>query len=137
MLMDDKTSKLIAVLQTLTQDLLWISETDAPFEIIQWQNQSNQLTNEQFLKLTGHSLETPIEILDLDDFFSAATEEQDWFGDEEKAIAKRYQELVVVLKQRLNQLKVYQVGEVNIDIYIVGETKLGEMVGLATKALET
>ncbi|MEX0270469.1 nuclease A inhibitor family protein [Leptolyngbyaceae cyanobacterium UHCC 1019] len=137
MLMNDKTSNLIAALQALTQDLLWMSETDAPFEIIQWQNQSVQLTNEQLLKLTGHSLKTPIEILDLDNFFSAATIEQDWFGDEEKATAKRYQELASVLKQHLNQLKVYRVGAINIDIYIVGETESGEIIGLATEAVET
>lgn len=114
-----------------------MSETDAPFEIIQWQNQSVQLTNEQLLKLTGHSVDTLVKVIEVDDFFSAAIAEQDWFGDEEKAIARRYQALVVVLKQHLNQLKVYCIGEVNIDIYIVGETELGEIVGLATKVVET
>lgn len=136
--MNDKTSQLISVLQAATAGLLWIGEIDAPLEVICWQEEkARNLTNERLLELTHHSSETPIEILDLDDFFSAATAEQDWFGDEEKAIAKRYQELVVVLKQRLNQLKVYQVGEVNIDIYIVGETESREIVGLATKAMET
>ena len=135
--MNDATSNLIASLQALTQDLLWISETDAPFEIIQWQNQSNQLTNEQLLKLTGHSVDISVEVIEVDDFFSAAIAEQDWFGDEEKAIAKRYQELIFLLKQHLNQLKVYCIGEINIDIYIVGETESGEIVGLATKAVET
>ena len=135
--MNDATSNLIASLQALTQDLLWISETDAPFEIIQWQNQSNQLTNEQLLKLTGHSVDISVEVIEVDDFFSAAIAEQDWFRDEEKAIAKRYQELIFLLKQHLNQLKVYCIGEINIDIYIVGETESGEIVGLATKAVET
>ncbi len=114
-----------------------MSETDAPFEIIQWQNQSKQLTDKQLLKLTGHLVDTSVEVIEVEDFFSAAIAEQDWFGDEEKAIANRYQELVVALKQHLNQLKVYRVGEINIDIYIVGETELGESLGLVTKALET
>jgi len=135
--MNDMTSNLIATLQALTQDLLWMSETDAPFEIVHWQNQFNQLTNEQLLKLTGHSDDISVEVIEVDDFFPAATIEQDWFGEEEKAIANRYQELVVVLKQHLNQLKVYRVGAINIDIYIVGETESGEIVGLATKAVET
>lgn len=114
-----------------------MSETDAPFEIVHWQNQFNQLTNEQLLKLTGHSDDTSVEIIKVDNFFSAATAEQDWFGEEEKATAKRYQEMVVALKQHLNQLKVYRVGAINIDIYIVGETESGEIIGLATEAVET
>jgi hypothetical protein len=135
--MDDRTLKLIATLQALTQDLLWMSETDAPFEIVHWQDQSVQLTNEQFLKLTGHSVDTSVEVIKLDDFFSTVTVEQDWFGDEETAIANHYQKLVLVLNQHLSQLRVYQVGEINIDIYILGETESGETVGLATKAVET
>ena len=135
--MNEKTSKLIAALQVATEGLLWISEIDAPFEIVQWQNLSIPFVNEQLLKLTGHSGDTSVEVIEVDDFFSAATEEQDWFGDEEKAIAKRYQEVVSALKQHLNQLKVYRMGDINIDIYIVGITESGEMIGLATQAVET
>lgn len=136
--MNDKTSQLIAVLQGATAELLWISETDAPLQVIYWQEeQAKELTNERLLELTHHSSETPIETLNLDNFFSAATVEQDWFGDEEKATASKYRALVAMLKQNLRDLKVYRVGEVTIDIYILGQMSAGDLVGIATQAVET
>jgi hypothetical protein len=78
-----------------------------------------------------------VKVLAVDDFFAGATEDQDWFGDEERAIAARYRELVALLKQHLSDLTVYQVGEVTLDVYVVGRTPEGELLGLATQASET
>lgn len=135
--MDDKTSKLIAILQAATAGLLWTSETDAPLDVISWQEQAKELTSERLLELTHHASDTSVATLNVDDFFSAATEEQDWFGDEETAIAANYRTLVVLLKENLHDLKVYRVGEVTIDLYIVGQTDAGDLVGIATQATET
>lgn len=135
--MTNDPSFLIQQLHHLTQDLLWTSETDAPFEIMEWQEQTCDVTPADLLLLTQHPTDTPIESVNIDDFFAGAVDEQDWFGDEEKIMAEHYRELLATLKQNLHQLRVYRVGDVAIDIYIVGKTDCGTLVGLATKVVET
>ena len=129
-------NELVTVLQTLTDGLLWMSETDAPFEVFHWEGQLSNLTDDQLLERTHHPLGTAIEVVPFDDFFDAATQKQDWFDAEEEAIAARYESLVSALKQHLSDLKVYRVGEVKIDLYVVGQTHVGVIV-LATQAVET
>ena len=45
--------------------------------------------------------------------------------------------LAKVIEENLSDVRVFKVGEVNIDVYIVGRTKQGDWVGLHTKAVET
>jgi hypothetical protein len=135
--MNDEISALIARLQDATTGLLWTSEIDAPLEVIHWSPSVLELTPEQLLKLTHHPLATPVKRMAVDTFFAGATEEQDWFGEEERVIAEQYRNLVAILKQSLSNLQVYRVGEVNIDLYILGQTESGDWVGLATQAVET
>jgi Nuclease A inhibitor-like protein len=136
--MDSETSTLVAQLQAATDGLLWISETDAPFAMIHWQAaQASDLPHQQLLELTHHSPETVVETVDLDEFFGPAIQKHAWFGAEEQAISARYGELVTILQHNLRDLKVYRVGEMAIDIYIVGQTEAGEVLGLATQVVET
>ena len=138
MCMNPQSAALVSQLQAATADLLWLSEIDAPFEVKHWSHQADApLTTETLLKLTDQPPTAPVKVLAVDAFFAAATEEQDWFGDEEKAMAARYRELVALLKQHLSDLTVYQVGDVTLDLYVVGRTPEGELLGLATQASET
>ncbi|MDX2096842.1 MAG: nuclease A inhibitor family protein [Leptolyngbyaceae cyanobacterium bins.59] len=135
--MSDLTLEFINRLQTLTEGLLWMSEIDASFSTIHWDAPlQNELTPEKVLELTGQGPETPVEVVEVDNFFAAATEEQEWFGPEEQETATRYRELVLALKQNLDHLTVYRMGEVRLNVYIVGY--LAESwVGLATQVVET
>ena len=133
----NQQGELVKVLQDLTNDLLWISETDAPFEVFNWESQSAKLTDQELLERTHHPMDTAIETVSFDEFFAATTQDQDWFGMEEKAVAAKYRLLVDLLRQHLSDLKVYRVGEVRIDLYVVGQMQTGEVIGLATQAVET
>ncbi|WP_068818276.1 nuclease A inhibitor family protein [Phormidesmis priestleyi] len=135
--MSDQGDELVKVLQNLTNDLLWISEIDSPFKVFQWENQSAKLTDQQILERTHHSMDTALETVSFDEFFAAATQDQDWFGTEEKAVATKYRLLVDLLKQHLSDLKVYRVGEIRINLYVVGQMQTGEVIGLVTQAVET
>lgn len=138
MRMDKQATNLMTLLQAATTDLLWLSEMDAPFEVVHWQTPATtDLTTAQLLRLTNQPATAPVKVLAVDDFFAGATAEQDWFGEEEKAIAARYRELVALLKHHLSNLTVYQVGEVSLDLYIVGRAPEGRLMGLATQASET
>ncbi len=131
-------SDITAILQTAIDHLQWISESEYPFETFYWSGQAiSELTDKKLLELTQHPLDANVETQDLGTFFEVVTQPQDWYGDEEIATMKQYQQLVATLKQNLNHLKVYRLGEINLDIYIVGQTSDSHLAGIATKAVET
>jgi hypothetical protein len=127
---------IVAQLQEASNGLLFLSETDAPFEVISWQAQGD-LTPGKLLQLTNHPPNTPVELGTVDEFFATATAQEDWHDREERETAKRFQNLASILKQNLSQLQVYRVGSIHIDAYIVGATPSGDWMGLSTKLVET
>jgi len=157
----DETLALATILQEAVEGLLWTSESDYPFTVCQWQGQSDAapemsaseivaseaftpeaftpepFTPELLLQRTEHPAETPVETIAPETFFAGVTQVQDWQGEEERAIASRYQALLATLKQHLSDLTVYRVGTIEIDLYIIGKTQAGNFVGLSTKAVET
>jgi hypothetical protein len=130
------TESIATQLKQASKGLLFLSETDAPFEVINWLVQG-ELTPAKLLQLTNHPPDAPVKVVSVDDFFAIATQEEDWHDEEEREAVKRFQNLVSVLKQNLSQLQVFRVGNTNINAYIVGVTPGGELAGLSTKLVET
>ncbi|NEO30386.1 MAG: nuclease [Symploca sp. SIO3C6] len=127
--------EIINQLQQVSEGLLWISESEYPFEVYWWEQ--NSITPEKLLQLTNHPPDLPVKIIGIDQFFKRAITPTDWHNQKERTTIKRYQTLVDTLKIYLSDIQVYRVGEVEVDIYIVGSTKLGNLVGLYTKSVET
>ena len=130
------TDSITTQLKQASEGLLFISETDAPFEVIHWQTQGD-LTQAKLLQLTEHPADAPIEVVSVEDFFEVSTQEEDWHDEDERETLKRFQNLVSTLKQSLSNIQVYRVGSVSIDAYIVGVTDGGDWAGLSTKLVET
>ena len=130
------TDSIATQLKQASKGLFFLSETDAPFEVIHWSAQG-ELTPAKLLQLTNHPPDAPLKMLAVDDFFAIATQEEDWHDEEERETVKLFQNLVSVLKQNLSQLQVFRVGSINIDVYIVGATPSGDWTGLSTKLVET
>ncbi|MEG4496652.1 nuclease A inhibitor family protein [Microcoleus sp. F10-C6] len=130
------TDSIATQLQQASKGLLFLSESDAPFEVIHWPAQG-ELTPPKLLQLTGHPPDAPVELRTVDDFFAIATVEEDWHDQDERETVQRFHNLVSILKQNLSQLQVYRVGSIDIDAYIVGVTDGGEWAGLSTKLVET
>jgi hypothetical protein len=129
--------ELINTLEAAIAGLQWMSESDYPFTVVYWQDELPSLTPERLLQLTNHPPDTLVETEAVDAFFAIATQAQDWHDAEATAIVKRYQTLVETLKQSLDALTVYRLGQVNLDLYIIGKTATGAVAGLATQAVET
>ena len=130
------TSDIVDKLKQASEGLRYMSEADYPFEVFQWEGQA-PLTAEIVIQQTNHTPDTPVEVVQLDDFFQNATQEQDWHNDEERTQVKRYQSRVETLKQNLSDIQVYRLGTVEIDAYIIGKTPSGDLAGLSTKVVET
>jgi hypothetical protein len=136
--MTTTNSQLREQLQQACDGLLFISEPDYPFEVFFWEaSGSLVIIPERILQKTGHSVDTPIEVVDIDSFFAVATTEQEWHNQEERETLKKFHNLVETLKSYLTDIKVYRLGERSIDVYIVGKTSTGDLAGLSTKVVET
>jgi len=55
----------------------------------------------------------------------------------EKEEVRKFRDLVQTLKKTLKDIKVFKVGKVEADVYIVGRTESGDWAGLKTKVVET
>lgn len=133
-----KSSDVLETLRQASEGLLWMSESDYPFEPVFWGAESiPEPSPTALLAQTGHAADASVQTVELDTFFQWATQEQDWHSGADRAIARRYQTLLETLKQHLHDVTVYRIGEVAIDIYILGKTATGDVAGLATKAIET
>ncbi len=129
-----KDHELITQLSQAVEGLLWLSESDYPFETVYLENVDNIET--KLLELTNSNAKTKIEIRDIDCFFHRVTQEDNWDEDELEE-CKRYQALVKLLKTQLQDIKVYRVGEWEIQVYILGKTESGNVAGLSTMVVET
>ena len=130
------TSEIITKLKNASDGLLWQSESDYPFESFLWQSVED-LTADKLLQQVKKSPDTTVKIVDVDGFFSNAIAEHDWYDEEQKAEVQKCRKLMEELKANLSDIKVYCVGEVEIDIYVVGKTPDGNLAGVSTMVVET
>ena len=126
--------ELIQELETATKDLLWFSESEYPFEVVYWR--SADFSIDALLQRYNYPPETKIVVKDWQSFFADAIKQEDWYNETEIAETKRYQDLVKLIRQNLKNIRVYLLGEVEIDVYILGETE-SAIAGLATKIVAT
>jgi hypothetical protein len=127
----------MTITETLTQasqGLLMPSESEYPFEVLVWKDV--ELTPQKILELTNCPLETSIKQVELDYFFRNVAIEEDWQDRIQRENVTKFQNLVQVIKDNLAEIRVYQIGSIEVNVYIVGKTKDG-VAGLTTKMIET
>ena len=123
-------------LKKVTEGLYYMSESDA--EIYPFAGKKVEtITKSELLDENKSPIETPVEERDFAEFFDYLTKFQDWFGEEEKNTARKYRELKELLENNLKCLRVYKIGKIELDIYIVGLDYENKIVGVRTKAIET
>jgi hypothetical protein len=131
------SSPLLTQFQTAIEGLTFPSETDYPFEVFLWQGEEAP-TIKNLLEQTEHSQDSPVETVELQEFFRPVMAEHDWHDEEERAIVQQFRDLVELIEKTLSQVSVYQVGSIEVDAYIVGyDATSGDWLILFTKLVET
>jgi hypothetical protein len=126
----------IEALKKASAGLLFPSETDAPFEPVEWPSEQGKPDKARVLELAGLPPDTTVKTKSLDAFFKDATQEEAWHDDQEKAEVQRFKQLVRAIKDNLSDVKVFLAGGAEADAYIVGRTEAG-WAGLKTKVVQT
>jgi Nuclease A inhibitor-like protein len=128
----------IAQITTAVEDLCWMSETDAPFDVLHWIDISpDGLTPKALLTHAQLPPDTPIEAISLDEFLASVIQPQPWHSEEEASSVEQFQALRTLLTQTLTQIQVYRCGTVEVEIYVVGQGQDLSWLVLHTSAVET
>ena len=132
----DTTPNLSEEMQSICQDLVYTSETDAPIEPFTGEK-ADAVTPEIVVSQTGNAADSNVEVREIEDFFTNLVEIQDWYGDEEKKTVEKFVALKQLLENELQGAKVFKIGKTQIDVYMVGLNAEGILSGAKTKAVET
>lgn len=129
---------LLETLKLATTDLLFPSESDAPLEPYCFPGPKGvEPTPAALLQAEHLPSDTPVETITVADLFDPFQSADENASEEDRAEAERYRELVAVLSRELTDLRVYRVGRVDIDVYILGKDATGAWLGLKTHVVET
>lgn len=130
--------ELIYQLKQISANLQWLSEAEYPFQVVYWDNIDIKNFDGNFLLQQGqYTPETKIEIQQFDSFFAIAIKKEPWHDEKEQAEVLKYQTLVDFMSSNLTDLKVYLLGEVEINAYILGKTSAEAIAGLVTTIVRT
>ena len=135
----DKESRketLRTLIERACKDIFYQSETDAPVEPFSRGNAA-ALTIQMMLEKTGKSERFPAEEMDAEKFFDRVTKINDWYSDAQAENARKFAFLIKLLAENLGDLRVFKIGKIQIDIYVVGIDDEENLAGVTTKAVET
>lgn len=130
------TPSIVKTFQKATEGLLFMSESDYPWDVLYWRLPGGNPSAARVAALAGEDANV-VEERSLEAFFDGAATPQDWHSEEDLLTVQRYQKLIVLLKSKLRSLKVYRFGSIQIHAYVVGVTSAGNWVALRTTQIET
>ncbi|MCU0392372.1 MAG: nuclease A inhibitor family protein, partial [Thermoflexibacter sp.] len=110
----DITSQLyLSYLQTLTKDLLFISESEYPWKVVYLGKNKQEALNQLPFEVKN------AQEITLEKLLKNHIKEENWYGEEELAVAKKYQNLQNLLQEQVTDVSTYRYGEIEIHIYVV------------------
>ncbi|WP_437899034.1 nuclease A inhibitor family protein [Sorangium sp. So ce124] len=127
--------ELLASLAEAAQGLLFPSESD--HELRPFRARGDASSPAALLAAEGLGAATPVEVTTASDLFAPVIDVPEDAGDAALAEAGRYRRLMDLLERHLTDVRVYRVGHVAIDVYVVGRHPSGAWLGLVTKVVET
>ncbi|HET6149151.1 MAG TPA: nuclease A inhibitor family protein [Polyangia bacterium] len=129
--------ELVRDLERLTEGLLFMSESDFPLAVVLWRQPGGNPNARRLAALTGEPHPDLAQVMTVDEFFANAATPRPWHDAEEQTIVRRYAGVVHFLKTRLTGVRVFRFGRITIHAYVVGTTRNGDWIGLATTQIET
>ena len=131
-------SPLLDTLEKAASGLLFPSESDYPFTPYAFPGAPGaEPTPAALLEAERLPSDTLVETITVADLFDPFAHAEDDAPEEDKAEAERYRALMELLARELTDLRVYRVGRVDIDVYILGKAPSGAWLGLKTHVVET
>jgi hypothetical protein len=122
----------------LLPSLLYPSESDEPIEPVEtYLNGADPLTVSHIKDWLMLPPSVYVEEIPEADFWSSVVTIEEWFGEEERTQTEQFQQLQSVVEATLTERQVFRIGDVEIDVYLLGKPAEGSRVGLKTRVVET
>lgn len=132
---DIPANNFLALIEAGIEGLIYISESDSDWQLYDG-GKVEKVSKEAFGKIIKADA-SAIEERPFDEFFERLGAAKEWHGEKEKGRAERYRKLGALLGDALEDIRVFRVGKIRIDIYVVGKNKDGNLAGIKTFAIET
>lgn len=143
--------RLRAALESATNGMIWMSESDDPFTYVQYDGAAaNVASVDDFRRVLGVEAGRPAQERTLADTLGWRVRHEPGESPEEAAEVDRHIALQRLLESNLTDIRVYRVGSPDalashdgsdiygeIHVYIVGRNAYGDLVGLKTISVET
>lgn len=132
-------SELRGEVMAAAEGLLYTSESDRPFEWFELPGGAAgwPYGADEFARRTGAEAGAPVEERTLDRFFGPHIESTDPSDARAQEIRPRYEALKALLASKLAEARVFRIGRIEIDCYVVGGDGSGSLAGVRTVAVET
>lgn len=135
--MAETAAEIRRLLEEAASGLVYSSEGDHPFAFVELPAAPWPPTPEAFRALVGAPPEAGAEEVPLGRFLQHHTDCTDPYDVRAQEIRPRYERLQALLSSHLADLRVFRIGEVRIDCWLVGRGPGGRPMGLRTIAIET
>lgn len=122
-----KANPILKELKDAAKGLLFPSETDAPIEVFAWPGVAGSPDETTLRANAKVGKGAPIERVTLADLAKTLPEES----------RSEFFPLFAILTRQLSDTVVFKVGEITIDVYVIGRTTDGQFAGIKTKIVET
>ncbi|MDA0267370.1 MAG: hypothetical protein O3A14_10520 [Cyanobacteria bacterium] len=127
-----------AQLNRLIEGLCFPSETDMPWQVVVWPATSGaEITDAALRRYLAQPDDAPIGRSSLGDFAAQVNRRCRGYGAAGEASAQQHQQLFQYLEAQLSAVRVLRVGQVTVEVLVLGCTEIGEMVGVRTQSVET
>lgn len=122
--MCDETNQ---ILTKAIDGLMYPSERDAPFDLQHWPANQAKTARDLAKKLSKSRRILPVKE---EDFFAALSNTDD---------AERFERLGRVYAEQLTGRAIFRIGqgEVSVDLFLIGQDRMGEWIALHTVSIET
>jgi hypothetical protein len=133
-----KATGFLAQVTPLLPNLLYPSESDEPIEAVEtYLKMAGLLTASHIKDWLMLPPSVYVEEIPEADFWSPVTTIEDWYEEEERTRAEQFQQLQTITETTLTNRQIFRVGDVEIDVYLLGKPADGPRVGLKTRVVET
>ncbi len=127
-----------AQLERLTHNLSFPSETDTPWQVMVWPEAPGaEITDAALRQYLAQPADAPVAPLALGDLTAQVNRRCRGYGAEGEAIAQQHQPLFQYLEAQLSAVQVLRVGQVTVEVVVMGCTETREIVGVRTQSVET
>lgn len=134
----EDVKELLEVLRSLTEDLLFTSESDYPFEIFIWELKTENISIENVRQYLENIEEnTLIETLTVEKILRSMSRSRPYYSAERKEKANRFKQVISFFDTQVADAKAFKIGTTEKEVYILGVVADEYIIGLKSISVET